>query len=164
MLTFQQGNMRFNYRIVGVAIHDGRILVHRAEKDDFWALAGGRGEFMETATDTLRREMQEEIGVDVRVERLLWVVENFFPFEGLQFHEIGMYFLMTLPPDCPYLSQDTFYGQEFASGPDGEQRYHLIFQWLPLVGLDKVPLYPEFLRTGLQALPETIQHVVWTDE
>jgi ADP-ribose pyrophosphatase YjhB (NUDIX family) len=163
MLTFQQGNMRFNYRIAGVAIHDGRVLVHRSEKDDFWALPGGRGEYMETAQDTLRREMQEEIGVDVQVERLLWVVENFFSFEGMQFHELGMYFLMTLPADCPYLTQDSFYGQESTAGPDGVQQYHLIFQWLALAGLDKAPLYPEFLRTGLLALPETTQHVVWTD-
>lgn len=156
--------MRFNYRIVGVAIHDGRILVHRSENDDFWALPGGRGEFMERACDTLRREMQEEVGVDVQVGRLLWVVENFFAYEGAQFHELALYFLMSLAADCPSLHQEMFYGKESAAGAEGKEQFHLIFQWFPLPTVEKLPLYPSFLRLGLQALPETAQHIVHVDE
>ena len=31
MIRFDDGGRRFNYRIVGVAIHDGTVLLHRAE-------------------------------------------------------------------------------------------------------------------------------------
>ena len=37
---------------------------------------------MESAGAALRREMREELGVHVTVGRLLWLVENFFTFEG----------------------------------------------------------------------------------
>jgi hypothetical protein len=32
----------FRVRVAGVAVHDGRVLFHRAAHDDFWALPGGR--------------------------------------------------------------------------------------------------------------------------
>ena len=49
MITFEKDYNKFNFRTVGVIIHDGKVLVHRAEKDDFWALPGGRVEFQETS-------------------------------------------------------------------------------------------------------------------
>ena len=70
MITFARGPLRFNYRVVGIAINDGRVLLHRAETDDFWALPGGRAELMEPASVTLQREMQEELGIEVQVLRL----------------------------------------------------------------------------------------------
>ena len=37
MITFAQEDTRFTYRVVGVAIEEGRVLLHRAERDDFGA-------------------------------------------------------------------------------------------------------------------------------
>jgi len=67
VIVFDVGSVRFNYRAVGVALHGGKVLLHRAEKDPFWALPGGRVELLEAAGDTLRREMQEELGVPIVV-------------------------------------------------------------------------------------------------
>ena len=78
MIRFEEGNNCFNYRVVGVAIHENSVLLHQGEGEDFWTFPGGRAEFGETAEQTLKREMQEEIGVEVEVVRLLWFVENFF--------------------------------------------------------------------------------------
>lgn len=155
VITFDLGNVRFNYRIVGAAIANGRVLVHRAETDDYFALPGGRGEPMEQARHTLRREMVEELGVTVRVGRLLWVVESFFGLQQRSFHELGLYFLMSLPRTSPLLGQHRFYGIE---GPT-----RLIFEWHALSELPSLPLYPSFLRKGLQSLPHSTQHVVDTD-
>ena len=71
MIRFDQGTRRFNYRVVGVAIHDGSVLLHRAAHDPFWTLPGGRAEHGETAEQTLKREMREELETDVHVLRLL---------------------------------------------------------------------------------------------
>ena len=80
MIRFDQGNRRFNYRIVGVAIHDDAVLLHRADHESFWTLPGGRAEHGETAEETIQREMREELETDVHVDRLLWIVENFFEY------------------------------------------------------------------------------------
>ncbi len=74
--------LRFHYRVAGVATHDGRVLLHRSENDDFWSLPGGRTQHSESAAAALRREMREELGAEVTVVRLLWVVENFFRERG----------------------------------------------------------------------------------
>ncbi len=94
MITFAHDNIRFTHRIVGVAIEDGRVLLHQAEGDDFWALPGGRAELLEPAEDTLRREIREELDIEVEVVRPLWLVENFFQHQGYRHHELGIYFLM----------------------------------------------------------------------
>lgn len=154
MQTEDEG--RFLYRVVGVVAHDGHVLLHRAESDDFWSLPGGRCELLEPSDVALRREMREELGVDVVVERLLWVVENFFPLGGLPHHELGLYFKMALPPDAPQLDMTREHrGQE--------DDFALVFCWFPLDALETARLYPLFLRTTLRALPETPVHIVNVD-
>lgn len=156
MITFRQNDRRFNFRVVGIAIHDGRVLLHRAEQTDFWALPGGRGELLEPAAETLRREMEEELNVAVAVERLVWIVENFFEYQGERFHELALYFQMHFPQDWPLLQHtDAFDGHE--------NGIRLIFRWFPVDQLQGERVYPSFLRTGLATLPATTQHVVHTD-
>ena len=156
MITFDRNDTRFTLRIVGVAIHEGRVLLHRAEGDDFWALPGGRAELLEPSPETLRREMLEELNAEVEVERLLWVVENFFVYQGLRFHELGMYFLMHFAPASPVLRHEgPFYGIE--------GHVPLICQWFPVADLAQMRVYPSFLRQELSNLPTTTQHVLHTD-
>jgi 8-oxo-dGTP pyrophosphatase MutT (NUDIX family) len=158
MLIIKQDTRRFVYRVAGVAIHDARVLLHRAGDDAFWALPGGRGEMMETSPETLRREMREEMGLEVNPERLLWVVENFFDHTGKSFHELGLYFWMTFPPDSPVWARgETFEGQELF--PDG-RRLPLFFQWFPLAHLATLTVVPSFLAAGLRHVPLTVQHII----
>ena len=156
MITFTREDTRFNCRIVGVAIEDGRVLLHQFEGDDFWALPGGRGELLEPAAETLRREMREELAIDVDVVRLLWVVENFFEYQGLRFHELGLYFLMQVPTGWRLRTSQTPF-----EGYEGHLR--LTFQWFPLDDLDQLRVYPSFLVQGLRDLPTVTQHVVHND-
>ena len=155
MITFDRDNIRFSNRIVGIALDRDRVLLHRTDDMAFWALPGGRAELLEPSPETLVREMQEEIGVDVKVDRLLWVAENFFTYGPWQFHEIGFYYLMHLPVDSPLRDQSTFLGQE------GD--WPIYFEWHPIATLEKLVLYPTFLRTGLKDLPLSTAHIVHTD-
>lgn len=156
MITFIQEDTRFTNRVVGVAIDQGRVLLHQFEGDDFWALPGGRAELLEPAIATLRREMAEELNIDVEVERLLWTVENFFEYRGMEHHELGLYFLMRVPADWSQRSAaGSFLGDEHGKP--------LVFQWFPLETLSTLRLYPSFLINGLRHLPPAPQHMVHTD-
>lgn len=153
MIDLTSNNIRFVHRTAGVAVNNGHALLHRAEWEDFWSLPGGRVEMRETAAEAIIREMREEIDADVRVERLLWVVESFFEYNNQAFHELGLYFHITLPPDSPLLATDnSFLGDE--SG------IPLIYRWFPQDALEPLELYPAFLKTGLQRLPQSIEHVI----
>ena len=156
MISFDVGEARFNYRVVGIALDGKRVLLHRAEMDDFWSLPGGRGEMLEPSEETLKREMWEELSVEIRVDRLVWVAENFFEYDDRPYHELAFYFLMTLPPDC-HIRKKT---EPFAEY-DGDVK--LIFKWYQLDELEDVLLYPSFLQKGLSSIPESIKHIVHID-
>lgn len=162
MITFERGRTRFTYRVTGICIHDGHVLLHRAETDDFWALPGGRCEMGESSDVTLRREMQEELGVTVTVGRLLWVVENFFILYGTAHHELGLYYAVDFPVGHRYLAKDREHAGIEDTHPDG-QRLALIFRWFPVADLTAAPFHPSFLRTALREVPGTTQHVVYRD-
>jgi 8-oxo-dGTP pyrophosphatase MutT (NUDIX family) len=76
MIGLSAPGASFGLRVVAVAIRDGHVLIHRSVNDDFWALPGGRCDLLETTHAALCREMREELGTEIRVERLLWICPN----------------------------------------------------------------------------------------
>jgi ADP-ribose pyrophosphatase YjhB (NUDIX family) len=54
----------------------GRILLHRRTDNEYWSIPGGAMEPGESIAETAVREVREETGIDVRVEKLLGVYSN----------------------------------------------------------------------------------------
>ena len=110
---------------------DARVLVTRGEWDrgPFFELPGGGGEEGETVEEAVVREIEEEAGLHVRVERLLANVWK----DGRQEH----YFLVR--PD----------------GPSGRARLDLepgfVQEWLPVASLASAPLWPKRLAWRVAA-------------
>jgi len=150
VLRFDEGDNRFNFRSAAVIIHDDHVLIHRSEKDDFWALPGGRVEFFETSEDTIPREIQEELGLESSVVRLVWHVENFFEYIGKKFHEVSNYFLTELTENPEYESEKDF--------PGIEEELDLIYRWVPVSKLSEYVVKPSFLVKGIQSLPTTTEY------
>jgi len=156
MLTFNADDNVFQFRTAAVIIDADHILIHRASRDQFWVLPGGRVEMGETAAEALVREMQEEINTSVEVERLLYAEENFFTLYDKRYHEICFHFLTHLPDNSPYLDKSkTHHGIE----NDSANELHLIYQWFRLDELYQLdmPVYPEHLKLPL---PEHPQHII----
>ncbi len=164
MITFDREGGRFTFRTAAVFADRGHVLLERAIGKDFWTLPGGRVEFGETAETALQREMLEEIGQRVRPMRLLWVVENFFEDDSRPHQELGLYFLATLSNDSPYRDLTCDHsGLEDTAGDGSVATLELIYRWFPLADLATTPLYPTFLRQGLQALSIQTTHLVHQD-
>jgi 8-oxo-dGTP pyrophosphatase MutT (NUDIX family) len=158
VIHFDQDRRRFNYRIAGVAIHNNSVLLHHAAGEAFWTLPGGRAEHGETADETIRREMLEELETDIQIDRLLWIVENFFEHDGMSYHELALVFLIRFPPDSLPLCAHEF------ERTDG--RVPLSFRWFPVrrEALAGLPLYPPFLARSLSDLPSSVMHIVQKHE
>src|SRR6266705_1424770 len=153
IITFKPADICFTFRVCGILIHHEHVLCQAAHKEDFWFLPGGRAELGESATVTLLREMQEELGVAMKIERLLYVVENFFTDPNNIWHELGLYFLMTAPVDS-YLNRSL----ETIERVD-EVGNHLRFDWLPIGQLETFDLSPPFFQKALQEIPEHTIHI-----
>lgn len=151
---FRDGDSIFLVRVGGVAISDDRVLLHRADDEDFWSLPGGRLEVGETADDALIREMREEIDADVHVEGMLWMIQNFFEHrpidrrgandEPVGHHEIGLYMAMRLPRRFETI--ESFWGTELAGT---EWEFRMEFRWFPLEDLAAVDVRPAVLEHKL---------------
>ncbi|MDX3929145.1 MAG: NUDIX hydrolase [Shinella sp.] len=158
MIKIDARPRRFNYRIAGLGFRDGHVLVHRATHEAFWSFPGGRAEIGETSAETLRREMVEELGVEVAVGRLLWVVENFFHYEKRDYHELGFYYLMDIPESFPFHPNAIVHRME-----DGKN--DLEFKWVSATvpALTALDIPPYFIKDRIESLPIATEHLVWHD-
>jgi ADP-ribose pyrophosphatase YjhB (NUDIX family) len=144
-VVFKTEKAIFNYRVAGIWIKDGHVLLHRAVTDESWSLPGGRVAIAEESALSLKREFIEELDVNVEIDRFVWFVENFFQYNEKDIHEIGLYYLVKSENASMEFNSEPFFGME------GER---LIYQWTLLQELENVTLYPKFLRTALNDIPE----------
>jgi len=138
MICFNHDKGLFNLRVAGLVFHHDHVLLHHALHELFWTVPGGRCEMMENTAATVRREFAEELGVDVQVERLVALVENFFEYESTMCHELCFYYSVTLPAHSPLLDVD-----RTMSAVDGG--VPLEFRWFPVGTLHEVEIRPTCL-------------------
>jgi len=153
-ITYQSGSGRFNYRVAGVIVHDGRVLVMSDERLPYYYLPGGRVRLHESSQEALEREVAEELGVPLAVGDLLWVHENFF-VEAVtreRYHEVCFYYQLRLFGEIPWAGVDEF------SREEGTLTHH--FRWMALGDLNAHTVFPTFLADRLGAPGDGPVHVV----
>lgn len=81
----------FNYRAAALIKNDGKVLVHHVIGAPYVTLPGGRVTTGEDSITTLKREIKEEMDIDVEHVRSVATIENFFNEQnkGL-YHELLM--------------------------------------------------------------------------
>lgn len=147
-ISFKTGNEKFNYRVCAVILHDGKILAMHDERSPYFYLPGGRVKLGETAEEAVVREVKEELRITATIDRPLWLNQGFFKedVDGLQYHEICIYFLMDIS-DTDLLSK----GDKFFL-PEGKHRH--TFEWLQWERLEDEYFYPIFLKKEIFHLPD----------
>ena len=137
----------FNYRVAAIVRREETFLVCRSGRDDFCYLPGGRVQDGEAASDALAREVREELGLEVKVERAVFFTENFFSLHGERFHELCLYYEVALPLGS------------FSQVLDDDDE----LLWLDVAALKAANLQPGFLVARLENLPETLEQLVLYD-
>lgn len=142
-------------RVGAIIMKDGKILMVGNGRSNYLYSVGGRIKFGETAEEAVVREVYEETGVKMDVDRLGFVHENYFYGDapsnlGKQIYEISFFFYMKVPNDFKPIS-DSF----------TEDNCKEFLRW---VSLDEdITMYPTFFRTELKNPADKVRHFV-TDE
>jgi 8-oxo-dGTP pyrophosphatase MutT (NUDIX family) len=96
-------NQHVNVIVRGLIFEDGELVLTEWKSKKWSFLIGGRIDFGESILTALHREIMEETGANVTVDKLTYFSENIFKHaNGLEYHEYGYYFLVQ--PDriiCP---------------------------------------------------------------
>ena len=133
---------------ISVFQNSNRILVFEGHDpvkgETFYRPLGGGIEFGESSETTVRRELKEEINVEVGDLRFLGVLENIFMFNGNSYHEIVMVFDGSLVDSGLYV-QAEIHGKE-ANGDD----IRALWKSLDEFASGKSILYPDGLLNLLR--------------
>ena len=142
MLESLERGREFLVRACGILLHGDAVLVQEGARPTGPALAlpGGHLEFGETLAACMAREFDEESGLNVEAEKLVYVHENFYALKGVRTHEIGFYFLVDLNSAFPTPDAD---------GRIPSREDHLRLRLLPLKAVPSSGLMPSFLRDQL---------------
>lgn len=163
VLSFLDGDNKFNYRVAGIIIRNNHILVCREDDQDYVFLPGGRVEFSEPSDEALKREIKEELGCKAKLGGLLFCVENFFDLEGERFHEIGKYYLVTLPDEFLFETEKPDSSEKLKPCMITHDEGHVLkFYWVAIknTALKEINLLPLWLRANLEGLPTKTVHLI----
>lgn len=104
-----------NIRVGAIIMKEDKFLMVENDLFDHMYSVGGRIKFGETAEEAVVREVFEETGVKMEIDRLGFIHENFFPGDSLVkqgniVHEISFFFYMKVPenfePVCDSFTED----------------------------------------------------------
>lgn len=155
-VIFKTEEFVFSYRVAGICIQNGKVLLQKPSNDTGFAFPGGHVTLGETNEQTLIREFQEEIGTNVAVGDLKWVGELFFPWGSKQCHQICLYYLVELQSEHIPLD-GMFLGKEQLEG----RHFDLEFHWIPLTELKNIEVYLTNVIELVDKLDEGVQHFVY---
>ncbi|MBR6826242.1 MAG: NUDIX domain-containing protein [Oscillospiraceae bacterium] len=134
-----------NIRVGAIIMKDGKFLMVGNERSNYLYSVGGRIKFGETAEEAIVREVLEETGVKMEIDRLGFVHENYFYGDaptnlGKLIYEISFFFYMKVPQDFAPISE---------SFTEDQSREFL--KWVCLD--EKIKMYPTFFKTELRKSP-----------
>ena len=157
-ILFKTEDYVFSYRVAGVCIQNGCVLLQKPTNDPGYAFPGGHVAFGETNAETLIREFKEEIGADICVKNLRWVAEVFFPWGNKPCHQICLYYDIEItdnhtPRSGVFTAQETLEGRDFT----------INFHWVPLEDTKDLLIYPEQCRALLTLPTDAVQHFIYKE-
>lgn len=157
-ILFKTDDYIFSYRIAGICVYNGKVLLQTAPDDDGYAFPGGHSSFGETNEETLKREFKEEIGADISVGDLKWVAEVFFQWGNKPCHQICLYYMIDIESmDTP--KNGIFEAKENING----KNFVLTFEWIPIDEIKNIKIYPANAAKLLKNLDNGVQHFIYKE-
>jgi 8-oxo-dGTP pyrophosphatase MutT (NUDIX family) len=139
----------FSYRAASLIINNNMILVAKHVDHPCYYTVGGRVKLNETSAEAVVREVREETGFTLDINKLVFVQERFFENCGQSHHEIVFFYLMKYTDDINILD-----------GTYTDQGEKETLHWLPVDKLEHINIVPNFLKTNVTKINENIIHII----
>ena len=94
VLNVSESNISFHYRVRGILKQDDKFLIMCVDDAGYYHLPGGHVEVGESSEQAIKREIKEEIGIEVNINKLICVNEQFFAKGNINCHELVFYFMV----------------------------------------------------------------------
>lgn len=142
-LTLDVEDYKLNIRAAGAMIHNNKILVHRNLNKNHYCIPGGRVEIGENSEETVKREIQEELGKQIEITGYIATIENFFEMENKKYHEI--YFLYKIE----FINEEDKKINDNMHNVEGKE--YLQYEWLDLDRIEEYNILPNCLKKVLKS-------------
>ena len=135
-------------RAAALIIKGDKLLFAKNINSPYYYVLGGGIEEYETSEEAVIREVFEETGLNLEVDKLTMVQERFFEHGSKKHHEIVFFYLMK-EKDSIDILDNTF----------TDQGINETLHWLPINSLQMFNIVPKFLKTkSLQF--EQLEHII----
>ncbi|MEW4354830.1 NUDIX domain-containing protein [Streptococcus pneumoniae] len=142
-------NQIFGVRATALIMKDHQIFLSYREETKKYYTIGGAIQVGESTEKAVIREVKEELGVDVVVNQLAFIVENEFTAvnddDTLDFHNIEFHYIVEPIEDLP-----SHMIEEASSSP---------CYWINVDKLVNIDVVPAFLKTHLPSWSGEIEHI-----
>jgi len=155
MISFKQDGYKFNFRVAAIIYNEDRtkVLVLNSPGVDFCVLPGGRVDALESSEQSIIREMQEELNLDIKAE-IAVVFESFFELFDVKYHEIAHYYFATS------INDESIYGKDgYIFGNEDKDR----FKWVSLEDLEGIDFRPKALIETIINNDTKLKHLVFNE-
>ncbi|MDR0975823.1 MAG: NUDIX domain-containing protein [Christensenellaceae bacterium] len=140
-IRIKNENASFHCRTRAIIEKDGRYLILRpvGVGCEYYYMVGGHIEIGETSEQAVLREIKEEVGIDVAIERLVCIHEHFYNKGEERFHEIVFYY--TAKPNG-----DVSFETEIRNEEINGETHECELRWATVEKIAAIDLKPALLK------------------
>ena len=135
-VKIEKGNKVFKFRVAGIVESEGKILLTKMRKHNFYYFPGGHVELLEDTLSAAKRELREELYFKFKIKKLLYIHENIFVENGVNVHEICFYYKAS---PCEKVKKEDLIWEEI---DNGEKLFHN-YKWVDLSEFKNYDIRPK---------------------
>lgn len=131
-------DIKFNYRVGLIIEKNNQIIIESSRVVEFSLIPGGRVKTLESTSQAMKREIKEEMGVDIEESEIVGkgLIQSFFKLDNKRYHELFFIYKLTLSND------DTRF-DNVSDNLDSETNY---YQWINKNTLEENNVLPNALK------------------
>jgi len=131
-------DIKFNYRVGLIIEKNDQIIIESSRVIEFSLIPGGRVKTLESTSQAIKREIKEEMGIDIDESEIVGkgLIQSFFKLDNKRYHELFFIYKLTLSND------DTRF-DNVSDNLDSETNY---YQWINKNTLEENNVLPNALK------------------